>query len=51
VLAAPVTAALSNLADGVPLSPQLDWFAVVLAGGALAVWAAWGTRPEPSAVA
>ncbi|HEU5036635.1 MAG TPA: DMT family transporter [Nocardioides sp.] len=47
VLAAPVTAVLGNVADGVPLRPQLDWLAVLLAGGALALWASWRARPEP----
>ena len=47
VLAAPVTLALSNLADGVPLRPQLDWLAVLVAGGLLALWAAWRSRPGP----
>ena len=51
VLAAPVTAALNAVANGVPLGPQLDWLAVVLAGGALAVWAARRTRAVPVAVA
>ncbi|GAA1975255.1 hypothetical protein GCM10009798_40620 [Nocardioides panacihumi] len=50
VLAAPVTAVLSNVTDGVPLRPQLDWLMVVLAGGALAVWAAWRARSAPVAV-
>jgi hypothetical protein len=48
VLAAPLTALLSNLADGVPLRPQLDWLVVLLAGGTLAVWAAWRGRPTPA---
>lgn len=47
VLAAPITLALGHLADGVPLRPQLDWLAVLLAGGALALWAAWRGRAEP----
>lgn len=47
VLAAPVTAALNAVADGVPLGPQLDWLAVLVAGGALAVWASQRTRPAP----
>lgn len=47
VLAAPLTAALGALADGVPLAPQLDWLGVVLAGGALALWASWRSRPLP----
>lgn len=47
VLAAPVTLALGNLADGVPLRPQLDWLVVLLAGGALALWAAWRGRTGP----
>ncbi|MFA6575489.1 MAG: EamA family transporter [Nocardioides sp.] len=51
VLAAPVTAALNAVANGVPLGPQLDWLAVVLAGGALAVWASRRTRTVPVAVA
>lgn len=51
VLAAPVTAALNAAANGVPLVPQLDWLAVVLLGGALAVWAGWRSRPAPVAVA
>jgi len=50
VLAAPLTALLSNVADGVPLRPQLDWLVVLLAGGALAVWAAWRGRPSPAPV-
>ncbi|MDO9498424.1 MAG: DMT family transporter [Nocardioides sp.] len=51
VLAAPVTAALNAVANGVPLGPQLDWLAVVLAGGALVVWASRRTRSVPVAVA
>ena len=51
VLAAPVTAALNAVANGVPLGPQLDWLALVLAGGALAVWASRRTRTVPVAVA
>jgi drug/metabolite transporter (DMT)-like permease len=47
VLAAPVTAALNAVADGVPLGPQLDWLAVLVAGGAVAVWASQRTRPAP----
>jgi drug/metabolite transporter (DMT)-like permease len=47
VLAAPVTAALNAVANGVPLGPQLDWLAVLVAGGALAVWASQRTRPAP----
>jgi drug/metabolite transporter (DMT)-like permease len=47
VLAAPVTAALNAVADGVPLGPQLDWLAVLVAGGALAVWASQRARPAP----
>ena len=50
VLAAPLTALLSNVADGVPLRPQLDWLVVLLAGGALAVWAAWRGRTSPAPV-
>jgi drug/metabolite transporter (DMT)-like permease len=50
VLAAPLTALLSNLADGVPLRPQLDWLVMLLAGGALAVWAAWRGRTSPAPV-
>jgi drug/metabolite transporter (DMT)-like permease len=49
VLAAPVTAALNAAADDVPLAPQLDWLLVVLAGGALAVWAGSRGRPAPVA--
>lgn len=51
VLAAPVTAGLNAVADGVPLAPQLDWLLVLLAGGALAVWASRRTRTVPVAVA
>jgi hypothetical protein len=51
VLAAPVTAALNAAANGVPLTPQLDWLAVVLLGGALVVWASWRARPAQVAVA
>lgn len=47
VLAAPLTAVLSNLADGVPLVPNLDWLLVVLAGSALAVFAGLRPRREP----
>jgi drug/metabolite transporter (DMT)-like permease len=49
VLAAPVTAALNAAANGVPLSPQLDWLLVLVAGGLLAVWA--GLRARPAGVA
>jgi drug/metabolite transporter (DMT)-like permease len=51
VLAAPVTAGLNAAADGVPLGPQLDWLVVLLAGGALALWAAGRTRTAPVAAA
>ena len=51
VLAAPVTAGLNAVADGVPLGPQLDWLVVLLAGGALVVWASGRTRTVPVAVA
>lgn len=51
VLAAPVTAGLNAVANGVPLAPQLDWLLVLLAGGALAVWASRRTRTVPVAVA
>jgi drug/metabolite transporter (DMT)-like permease len=50
VLAAPLTAALNAAAHGLPLTPQLDWLAVVLAGGALVLWRAWRTQPEPIGV-
>ncbi|MGZ8744792.1 MAG: DMT family transporter [Nocardioides sp.] len=49
VLAAPLTAGLNAMANGVPLTPQLDWLAVLLAGGALAVWA--GSRARSVQVA
>lgn len=51
VLAAPVTAGLNAVANGVPLAPQLDWLLVLLAGVALAVWASRRTRTVPVAVA
>jgi len=51
VLAAPVTAGLNAAANGVPLGPQLDWLVVMLAGGALALWAAGRTRTAPLAAA
>jgi drug/metabolite transporter (DMT)-like permease len=51
VLAAQVTAGLNAVANGVPLGPQLDWLAVLVAGGALAVWAAQRTRQAPVAAA
>ena len=44
VLAAPVTATLNAVADGVPIGPQLDWLTVLVVGGALAVWASRQTR-------
>ncbi|MDP3893349.1 DMT family transporter [Nocardioides sp.] len=50
VLAAPLTAGLNAVANGAPLSPVRDWLLVVLAGGALVVWAAWRSQPEPVAV-
>jgi drug/metabolite transporter (DMT)-like permease len=49
VFAAPLTAGLNALANGVALGPQLGWLGVVLAGGALAVWA--GSRARPAHVA
>lgn len=50
VLAAPVTAGLNAMANGVPIAPQLDWLAVLVAGGLLALWASGRTRTEPIAV-
>lgn len=47
VLAAPLTAALNAVANDVPLGPQLDWLAVLVAGGAVAVWASQRTRSVP----
>ena len=44
VLAAPLTAALAAVVDGVPVQP--GWTVVVLAGGTLAVWLGWRGRPE-----
>ena len=49
VLAAPVTAVLDALAHGAPPVPRLDWLAVVLLGGAVAVWTGWRARPQPVA--
>jgi drug/metabolite transporter (DMT)-like permease len=49
VLAAPVTAVLDGVFRGTPLSPQLGWLAMLLAGGALAGWLAWRSRPQPLA--
>lgn len=51
VLAAPLTAVLSNLVDGAPLRPDLGWLTVLLVGGALAVWAGWRARQERAVVA
>jgi drug/metabolite transporter (DMT)-like permease len=51
VLAAPLTAVLSSVADGVALWPSLDWLIVLLVGGALAVWAGWRARQDRVAVA
>jgi drug/metabolite transporter (DMT)-like permease len=51
VLAAPVTAGLNAVANGVPLAPQLDWLIVLLAGGALVLWAGRRTQPAPVAAA
>lgn len=47
VLAAPVTAALDALAHGASV-PRLDWLAVVVLGGAVAVWTGWRARPLPA---
>jgi drug/metabolite transporter (DMT)-like permease len=47
VLAAPVTAVLDSVVRGTPLSPQLGWLAMLLAGGALACWLGWRNRPQP----
>jgi drug/metabolite transporter (DMT)-like permease len=44
VLAAPITAALSAVVDGVPL--QQGWIVVLVAGGTLAAWLGWRGRPE-----
>lgn len=49
VLAAPLTAVLGSVADGVPLRPDLDWLLLLVAGGALAVLA--GLRPRPESIA
>lgn len=38
VLAAPVTAGLSAAVNGTPLAPQAVWLALVVVGGAVAVW-------------
>lgn len=48
VLAAPITAVLDGVADGVPLAPRLDWLLVLLAGGAVAVWAGWRAGASPA---
>jgi drug/metabolite transporter (DMT)-like permease len=48
VLAAPLTAVLDAAAHGASLGPRLDWLAVLLVGGAVAVWIGWRTRPEPA---
>jgi drug/metabolite transporter (DMT)-like permease len=48
VLAAPLTAVLDAMAHGAPLAPRLDWLAVLVAGGLVAVWTAWRARPEPA---
>ncbi|GAA4397668.1 hypothetical protein GCM10023168_02860 [Fodinibacter luteus] len=45
VLAAPVTAALGIALDGSALAPQAPWLALVVAGGAVAVWL--GGRDTP----
>jgi drug/metabolite transporter (DMT)-like permease len=50
VLAAPVTAGLNAVANGVPIVPQLDWLAVLVVGGLLALWASGRTRTELIAV-
>lgn len=49
VLAAPVTAVLDALAHGAGPGPRLDWLAVVVLGGAVAVWTGWRARPRPAA--
>ena len=40
VLAVPVTAVLDAVVKGSALEPQLGWLALIVAGGALALWAA-----------
>jgi drug/metabolite transporter (DMT)-like permease len=44
VLAAPLTAALAAVVDGVPL--EVGWIVVLVAGGTLAAWLGWRGRPE-----
>lgn len=46
VLAAPVTAGLNAAVNGTALAPQAGWLALVVVGGALAVWL--GGRGAPS---
>jgi drug/metabolite transporter (DMT)-like permease len=52
VLAAPVTAGLSAAVDGTALAPQSPWLALVVVGGAFAIWlggrgARLDGQPEP----
>ncbi len=47
VLAAPVTAGLSAAVNGTALAPQVVWLALVVVGGAVAVWhGGRGARPD-----
>ncbi len=48
VLAAPLTAVLDAMAHGVAVGPRLDWLAVLVVGGVVAVWTGWRARPEPA---
>jgi drug/metabolite transporter (DMT)-like permease len=49
VLAAPVTSVLDTLAHGAGPGLRLDWLAVVVLGGAVAVWTGWRAQPRPAA--
>jgi drug/metabolite transporter (DMT)-like permease len=51
VLGAPITAGLSVAVSGGSLAPQAWWLAMLIAGGAVAVWLGWkGTRGAPQPV-
>lgn len=50
VLAAPVTAVLDAVARSATPAPRLDWLAVVVLGGVVAVWTGLRTSPRPTAV-
>jgi drug/metabolite transporter (DMT)-like permease len=45
VLAAPITVGLNALANGASLAPHTWWLAMLVSGGAVAMWLGWRSMP------